>query len=247
VAVKNALKLKEVDPSIEVFVLYRDVRTFGFAEDRYREAREKGVHFIRYDDDNMPDVNEKGDRISVGIHDEILGKRLDIGTDILVLSAAIHPNPDNSKLSTMLKAPLNKEGFFLEAHMKLRPVDFSTEGIFLCGLAHGPHTIGESVGQALAAVSRASTILSKDEIMGEPVVAFVNEAMCSGCLTCLALCPLSAITEENGKAKVNPILCKGCGTCAATCRNSAITQRMFKPEEMIEIIDAALEGLEEVE
>jgi heterodisulfide reductase subunit A2 len=249
VAVKNALKIKSQDPSVEVFILYKDIRTYGFIEDRYREAREKGIQFIRYDDENLPQVTEEHGNLRVELKDEVLGKRIALRPDLLVLSTAIHPNPDNEKLGPMMKVPLTREGFFLEAHMKLRPVDFATEGIYLCGLAHGPKAIGESIAQALAAVSRASTILSKDEIMGEPMIAQVNEDMCSGCGTCAALCPFSAIEIVNTKAKVNAVLCKGCGTCAATCRNSAIRQRLFKPEGMMEMIDAACEsaGNEEVD
>ncbi len=244
VAVKNALKIKVTHPQTEVFVLYKDIRTYGFREDYYRDAREKGVQFIRYDDDNMPQVTEvKGcNDLRVELKDEVLGKRIALRADLLVLSAAIHANPDNAQLSPMLKVPLTKDGFFLEAHMKLRPLEFSTEGIFLCGLAHYPKTITESICQAQGTVSRASTILSKDEIMGEPMIAQVNEDMCSGCGTCAALCPFNAIEIVNTKAKVNAVLCKGCGTCAATCRNGAIRQRLFKPEGMMAMIDAACES-----
>ena len=247
VAVKNALKIKSVMPGTDVFVLNKDIRTYGFREDNYRDAREKGVQFIRYDDENMPIVTEAGKGIRVELRDEVLDKRIAFKADLLVLSTAIHPNPDNAKLGQLLKVPLNKEGFFLEAHMKLRPVEFSTEGIFLCGLAHGPKTVTESICQAQAAVSKATTILSKDEIMGEPMIAQVNEDMCSGCGTCAALCPFTAIEIVNAKAKVNAVLCKGCGTCAATCRNSAIRQRIFKPEAMQQMIDAACESLDEEE
>jgi heterodisulfide reductase subunit A len=164
-AVKNALKLKELHPESEIFVLYKDMRTYGFREDYYAKASDLGVKFIRYDDESKPLVEKGGNgNIKITVQDQVLDRDLIFNPDALVLSAAIIPNEDNKKLSQLLKAQLSRDEFFLEAHMKLSPVDFSTEGMFLCGLAHSPKFINESLYQASGAVARACTILSKDHL-----------------------------------------------------------------------------------
>ena len=240
-AIKNALKIKEKSPDTEVFVLYRDVRTYGLMEDYYEKAREKGVVFIRYDEEDKPKITRKKDveRLSVTVFEHIIGERLSIDADLIVLSVAIVPPKGNKVLSQMLKVTINEDGFFSEAHVKLRPVDFATGGIFLCGLAHSPKFIGESISQAYAAASRACTILSKDQIEAEGIVASVNERRCTGCGMCVLVCAYNAIEidEEKGVANVNSALCKGCGACAASCRSSAIDIRGFTDEEIMSVIN----------
>ncbi len=233
-AVKNALKIKETNPSANVFVLYRDIRTYGFTEKWYREARSKGVSFIRYEEDEKPEVKKAGKSIIVSVKDPILKKKLTLKPDLLVLSAAIHPHPENADLAKMLKVPLSKDGFFLEAHMKLRPVDFATEGVFLCGLAHSPKFIDESISQALGCASRAATILSKDTIEAEGLPSVVDRDKCTGCATCEIVCPYGAIAkDEEGKAFVTEVLCKGCGSCRASCPERAISAPHFTLDQIV--------------
>jgi heterodisulfide reductase subunit A len=241
-AVKNALALKERWPDAQVYVLYRDIRTYGFREDLYRQARELGVTFIRFADGDDPVANDLGFKLQVAVKDASLGgETVYLDADLLVLSVGIEPNPANHELAPMLKVPLNTDGFFLEAHMKLRPVDFSTDGVFLCGLAHAPKSIEESVAQAVAAAARAESILSRERIVTEGVVAQVNEAACSGCRVCVALCPFEAITfdEDKGVARVNTSLCKGCGTCTAACTAGANRIQGFRFDQIVRQIVAA--------
>jgi heterodisulfide reductase subunit A len=238
-SVKNALKIKEINPSAKVYVLYRDIRTYGFAEDCYREARNKGIIFIRYEDDAKPEAVKEGESIKVSIIDPILKKKLIFSPDILVLNAGIYPYPENENLAKMLKVPLNKDGFFLEAHMKLRPVDFATEGVFLCGLAHSPKFIEESISQAMGAASRATTILSKDTIEAEGLPSVVDRDKCTGCGTCEIVCPYGAIAKDDeGKASVTEVLCKGCGSCRASCPERAISAPHFTLDQIVAAIKA---------
>ncbi len=241
-AVKNALALKELSPRTEVFVLYRDIRTYGFREDVYREAREAGVTFLRFDDDVRPDVREVAGTLQVRVPDANLGgETVVLGTDLVALSVGVTANPDNAALAPMLKVPRNAEGFFLEAHMKLRPVDFATDGVFVCGLAHAPKSIEESVAQAAAAAARAESVLCKDKIVTEGVVAVVDAEKCSGCGICVQLCPFEAVTfdEERKVAVVNTSLCKGCGTCTAACTAGASRLQGFRSDQIFEQIEAA--------
>jgi len=242
-AIKNALKIKEINKKANVYILYRDVRTYGFKEDYYQKAREEGVIFIRYEEGQEPEVKKGKEKIEVLVKDLILKENLLINADLVVLSTGIVSSKDNEELAQMLKVPLNEDGFFLEAHVKLRPVDFATEGIFLCGLAHSPKFIEESISQANAAVSRACTILAKEKILAEGIVANVNEDMCSGCGICEAVCVYNAveIDEEKRVAKVNEALCKGCGTCTGACPSGAINQRGFEREQILAMAKAALE------
>jgi heterodisulfide reductase subunit A len=239
-AVKNALYLTEINPKARVYVLCRDVRVYGLAERWYRRAREKGVVFLRYDDAARPQVSRDNGRLAVRVRDSLLGRTLALGPDLLVLSAGIEPNSDNRALSQLLKVPLDTDGFFLEAHVKLRPVDFATEGVFVCGMAHYPKDIAETIAQARAAASRAATILSKSEIEGEGKVAAVDPARCSGCGACVDVCAYRAIEVDPalGVAAANPATCKGCGTCAATCRAGAIDLRGFRNDQILEAVNA---------
>ena len=234
-AIKNALRLKEINPDCEVYILYRDVRSYGLNEIYYREAREKGVIFIRYDEDKKPairinDSNSKPGDICLKVYDEVLGRDILIRADLLVLSVPVIPN-ENEALAKTLKVPLTSDGFFLEAHVKLRPVDFATEGVFLCGLAHSPKPVDETVSQAIAAAARASIPLSKGKVKVEPIFSVIDKEKCIGCALCEEICAFNAIRliQEDGKSKAETIKasCKGCGTCAASCPQNAISMQHF--------------------
>ncbi len=234
-AVKNALKLKDLNPDTRLYVLFRDMRTYGLRETFYRSARDKGVIFIRYDEDEKPEVTKNGNGLVTTVRDPILNRKLSINPDLVVLSSGIVPNPENKVLSQRLKVPLDVDGFFLEAHVKLRPVDFATDGVFVCGLAHYPKDIGETIAQARAAAGRAATVLSKDTIETDGKVSCVREDRCVGCGACVEICAYSAIELDPEKriAVVNEALCKGCGACAATCRSSAIDLNGFSNEQIL--------------
>ncbi len=239
-AIKNAIRLKELSPRTNVYVLYRDIRTYGLKERYYRRAREKGVFFVRFDPDTKPAVQSEGDGLTVRVHDAILGATLELRPDLLVLSAGIVSNPDNKTLSQFLKVPLEADGFFLEAHVKLRPVDFATDGVFVCGLSHYPKDISETIAQARAAAGRAATVLTKSSLEGEGKVACIRDGRCSGCGACVSVCAYRAI-ELDPKlrvAVVNEALCKGCGACAATCRACAIDLGGFRNEQMLSALGA---------
>jgi heterodisulfide reductase subunit A len=253
-AVKNALKVKELNPNAEVYVLYRDIRTYGLREEYYRKARQKGVVFIRYTPGNPPQVSLQPatcnlqSAISVSTHDPILGQTLELSPDLLVLSSGLVPQTGSDELAKMLKVPLNAEGFFLEAHMKLRPVDFATEGVFMAGLCHFPKFIDEAASQARAAAGRAATVLSRETLEAEATVAHVDPARCSACHMCETLCAYRAIEVKTVNertrqqaAVVNEALCKGCGACAANCRSSAIDIRGFSSENIVREIQALLD------
>jgi heterodisulfide reductase subunit A len=239
-AIKNALHLKELQPKARVFVLCRDVRVYGLNERWYSRAREQGVVFLRYDEAAKPGVSVENGRLLVRAKDDILGRTLAIDADAVVLSAGIERSKDNRALSQLLKVPLDADGFFLEAHVKLRPVDFATEGVFVCGLAHYPKDIGESIAQARAAASRAATILSKSEIEAEGKVATVDRLRCSGCGACIDVCAYKAIELDPllRIAVVNEATCKGCGTCTATCRAGAIDLKGFRNDQVLEAVNA---------
>jgi heterodisulfide reductase subunit A len=248
-AVKNALKIKEISPDTDVFVLYRDIRTYGFKEDYYQKAREQGVIFIPYEEDGKPLVEQSraGGReaIRVQVCEPALGRDVVIDADLLVLSVATLPLVENKALAQMLKVPLNDDGFFLEAHAKLRPVDFATEGVFVCGLAHSPKFMDETVAQASAAASRACTVLSKEIIEAEGTIPRVNVARCAACGLCELICAYKAVEvtvvdQRRGTmaAQVNQALCKGCGACAAACRSGAIDLQGFTDDQIVAVIEA---------
>jgi len=242
-AVKNALKIKQLNKKANIYILYRDMRTYGFKEDYYQRAREEGVIFIRYEEGQEPEVRKGKEKLEVLVKDLILKENLLINADLVVLSTGIISSEDGGELAQMLKVPLNEDGFFLEAHVKLRPVDFATEGIFLCGLAHSPKFIEESISQANAAISRACTILAKDKILAEGIVVSVNEDICSGCGICEVLCHYSAIEidEQDKVAKINAALCKGCGTCCAACPSGALDLKGFRRKQILSMIKAFAE------
>ncbi len=243
-AVKNALKIKETSPATEVYVLYKDLRAYGFKEDCYRDAAMKGVLFVNYDDERKPQVCNEDGKLKVTFWEPVIKEEVDVEPDLVVLSAATIPNPGNKRLAEMLKVPLTKDGSFLEAHMKLRPVDFATEGVFLCGMAHSPKYLDESIAQACAAAARATTILSRDKLEMEGIVANVNEDLCSGCRVCEYLCPYGAVEmkDKEGKPIAHMIeaLCKGCGACGTACPTKAITMGHFTTEEILAQVRATL-------
>ena len=247
-AIKNALRIKALSPQTHVYVLYRDIRTYGFKEEYYTRARQQGVVFVRYEEDRKPEVAPNGKGLQVSVFDRTLGMSIMIAADAVVLSAGIQPHDDNRQLAQLLKVPLNSEGFFLEAHMKLRPVDFMTDGVFLCGLAHSPKNIEESILQAQAAAARAATILTRDSIeLGANISQVVDES-CDGCAYCVDTCPYKAITLleykwQGGIKKVvetNESSCKGCGCCQATCPKKGIFIRGFTLDQIEAQIHAAL-------
>ncbi len=241
-SVESALKLKELNPDMNVYILYRDLRTYGLRENLYKEAREKGVMFIRFDLNGKPKVEQTGDgRLRVTVMDHILGMPITIQPDVLTLATAIIVK-DQEELAQMFKVPLNHEGFFLEAHMKLRPVEFATEGVFIAGLAHYPKPIDECIAQAKAAASRAAVTLSQEYIRAGGVVASIDESVCSGCQACVGVCPFGAINYEEREdvCEVNQALCKGCGTCAATCPSECITLLGFSHKQIYTMVDQAL-------
>lgn len=248
-AVKNALKIKEDYPDADVFILYREIRTYGFSESYYTEARKKGIRFVRYELEQKPAVSANNGRLRIETPDPVLRSMLEIDCDLIVLAPAIVPYDDVEDIAKMLKVPLTKEKFFLEAHMKLRPVDFATEGVFLCGLAHAPKSVEESIAQAMGAASRASTVLSKDEMELEAMISEIIDANCDGCAYCIDPCPFNALTlieyMRNGAIKKtverNEALCQGCGVCMATCPKQGIFVRNFRLEQIEAMVNAALE------
>ena len=250
-AVKNALKIKELSPDTNVYVLYRDIRTYGFRESYYTKARRNGVAFVRYDETAKPEVLGNGDGLRVKVHDRILDMKLDIPADFVVLSTGTVPHEDGKAIAQLLKVPLNQDGFFLEAHMKLRPVDFATDGVFICGLAHSPKSAEESIIQAGGASARAGAILSKDILELEANISHVVDEQCDGCAYCVDPCPYQAVTLieyawQNGVKKtvdINESVCKGCGTCMATCPKGGVYIKGFKLEQIGAQIEAALQVL----
>jgi heterodisulfide reductase subunit A len=240
-AIKSALRLKEQNPDMNVYVLYRDIRTYGERETLYRDARLAGVLFIRFSMDQKPTVTKEKDGLKVEVMDPILEETVEIKSDLLVLASAIIPNKEE-KLAQSLKVPMNEDGFFVEAHAKLGPSEFATDGVFLCGMAHYPKSIDESVAQALAASSRAATLLAKKTIQVSGTLAEVDPHICSECGVCVEVCPYSApeLSEEGpsaGRAEVNEALCKGCGLCVASCRSGAINLRGFGTDQLMAMIN----------
>jgi heterodisulfide reductase subunit A-like polyferredoxin len=250
-AIKNALIIRQRNPEADITVLYRDIRSYGFNELSYKKARSEGIRFVRYTPEKKPVVCKDGEELSVNIYEPLLDMELSMKADLIVLGSAIEPAvEDNKKIAGMLKVPLNAEGFFLEAHVKLRPVDFATDGVFVCGLAHAPKNIRESIVQGKAAAARAATVISKDMLETEGTVASVDETLCTACGTCEQVCAYKAVSVEEverrgrkiKKAVVNAVLCKGCGTCSANCRCGAIDLNGFSDRQVISEINAFLSG-----
>jgi heterodisulfide reductase subunit A len=238
-AIKNALKLRELNSKLNIYILYRDMRSYGIKEIYYKRAREEGVIFIRYEEESKPEVRNENGKLKIKVKDLILNRDLLIDPDLLVVSPGIIANKGNKNLSQMLKVPLNADGFFLEAHVKLRPVDFATDGIFVCGLAHYPKDVSETIAQAKAAAARATTILTKEYFEAEGKISEIRKERCSGCGLCVEICPYKALEldEKEKIVVINEALCKGCGACVTSCRANAIDLKGFKDEQIL----AALE------
>jgi heterodisulfide reductase subunit A len=237
-AMSNAIDVKRSNPGSNVYVYCKDIRTHGLREDLYREASELGVKFIRMPDAEMPEVKMEGERLMVSANDCILGDEVAIDADLLVLSTGIKPRDDSSKIARMLKVHLSKDGFFQEAHMKLRPVEFSTEGVFLAGLAHWPKPANESIAQAAAVAAKAMTIIAKSELEGMAPVPVIDELKCRACGICQEVCAFSAVDMKEDatgalKASVNPALCKGCGSCGAACPVGAIALMHYTDSQLL--------------
>ena len=248
-AINNSLKLKAVNPELDVYVLFRDIRTYGLSEDYYREAAEAGVRFIRYEAEAKPQVKTSKDGgLVVTVNDPILGKDIAIDAEALVLSAAVVPSAGAKDVGKLFKVSMSPDGFFQEAHVKLRPVDFAAEGVYLCGTAHYPKHVTEVVSQALGAAGRAVTLLSRDTVVASGSVCEVDEAACVACGACIAACTYAAIewveTPQGKRPQVNPVLCKGDGLCNSKCPVGAISLKHFKDEAVFSQIDAALAEVE---
>jgi len=247
-AIKNALKLKEINPQMDIYILYRDMRTYGFSEDYYRDASEKDVKFIRYEPDDKPQVEaieEEGRPVlRVIATDPILGQKIAIDANYLALSVAVIPPEGNKEIAQLFKVSLGPDDFFKEAHVKLRPVEFSAEGVYLCGTAHYPKHITETINQAYGAAGRALTLLSHDIVTVSGSVCDVDERKCMGCGACVSACTYGAIelreTRQGKKAVVNPVICKGDGLCNAKCPTGAIQLKHYTDEELLSQIDAAV-------
>jgi len=246
-SVKNALKLKEKNPQVDVTILFRDMRTYGFKENSYREASEKDVKFIRYEPQDPPQV-EAGESdegrpvLKVTATDYILGKKIVLDADVLALAAAVIPSAATKEIAALFKVTLSPDGFFKEAHVKLRPVEFGTDGVYLCGLAHYPKFMQETINQAYGAAGRVLTLLSHDTVIASGSVCQVNEGRCMGCGACVAACTYGALelrdTKQGKKATVNPVLCKGDGLCNTKCPTGAIQLKHYTDEELVSEIDA---------
>ena len=239
-SVKSAIQLKELKPEMNVYIVYRDMRTYGLREDLYQEARRKGVAFIRYDVDKELTVSEENSRLKVRCIGTVLQREVEINTDLLVLAAAV-VTPKENPVASLFKVPVNADGFFIEAHVKLQPIDFATKGVFVCGMAHSPKPVDEAVAQGLGAASRAATFLSKDKIFGNAIVSGIDPDLCRGCQKCLDVCPYQAVIfkEDRVECEINPAVCTGCGSCAVACPTGAASILHFDDQEVLAMVEAA--------
>lgn len=231
-SVLNAIELKESNPEMEIFIVYRDMRTYALREDLYRRASAKGIHFIRYEDQKGLKVLRDGKGLQVRLTDYVLNREIEIRPDLLVLATAIVPSQAHP-VANLFKVPLNSDGFFVEAHVKLRPIDFATDGVFVCGLAHSPKPIDESIAHGLGASARAATVLSKEVLQVGGVIAVVEGERCAACLTCVRVCPYNVpVINVKGEAEIDPAQCKGCGSCVAECPARAIELMHFRDRQL---------------
>ena len=244
-AIKNALEIKKRDPKATVTILFRDIRSYGFRERYYRQARQAGVVFLRYAAEKPPHVTQDEGKLRISVEVQPDYRRIILNADQVVLSTGIEAEPGNEALSRLLKLPLTSEGFFLEAHVKLRPVDFAAEGIYLCGLAHSPRSIDETIAQAKAASVRAVSLLAKKQLTATPIIASVNPRLCSACGLCVEICPYGARRLDPGMshAQVVDVLCQGCGACVVACPNKASQHKGFDFLQVSSMIDAAVESV----
>ncbi len=239
-AIKNAMRIRRETPDVTPYVLYRDIRTYGIYEDLYRAARKAGVVFLRFDENDPPEVDVSGEDPVVRVNSPDLHDRVELNPSHVILSAAVVALEENEELAKVLKVSTTQEGFFLEAHIKLRPVDFASEGIFVAGLAHAPKTFDEAIGQALAAAGRAGIILSKKHLDSGAIVAKVQDTKCIACLTCVRLCPYDApiLSTESGVVRIEEVKCQGCGLCAGACPAKAIQLAHYKDDQIDSILDS---------
>ena len=253
-ALVNALKLKELDPNAQVTMLYKDMRTFGFKERLYTEARRQGILFIRYDDEHKPQISNVKSQISnlrsaiaAQVWEPMLGREVTLTPDLIVLSEPMIPADGAKELCSLLKVPADLDGWFLEAHVKLRPVDFASDGIYMAGACHYPKFLDEAIAQAQAAASRAATILSRDTLTAGGIVALVSAEQCVGCLTCVRICPyqvpkiqmnLSGVGHIAGAAYIEPATCHGCGICAGECPAKAIRLVNYSDAQVMAKVEA---------
>ncbi len=242
IAIKNALRIKQLNPEANVLILFRDIRTYGFLEDYYRQARDEGVIFVRYEPESKPQVEATDGKLNVVVKEPILGGDLTLDADLVVLSVGVAPH-DNEALAQILGVPLDEDGFFQEANTKVRPMDFEAVGMYLCGLCHAPKSIEESISQARGAAIRAAVMLARQRVDGQPVTPFVNPRLCIACGRCIETCPYGALIadEETGITQVVPLLCQGCGVCTVACPSGAIQQRVFEKTQLMAMLDAALD------
>jgi heterodisulfide reductase subunit A-like polyferredoxin len=251
-ALKNAIALKEQKPESQVIILYKDIRTYGFKERLYKTARERSVIFVRYDDDHKPQViiGEKESAISIQAWDSVLQRSITLQPDLLVLSMPVVPRHDAHEVAKLFKVSLDADGFFLEAHVKLRPVDFASDGVFMAGMAHYPKLLDETMIQAQAAASRAARVLSHESLTAGGRVAVVDDAKCTGCLTCVRICPfgvpkikanLTGVGNIIGAAYIEAAVCQGCGSCVAECPAQAIQLMHYTDAQMVTKVHALLE------
>jgi heterodisulfide reductase subunit A-like polyferredoxin len=239
-AIKNAIKIKEINPRAEVFILYRDIRTYGLKEIYYKKARDLGVQFIRFEPERPPEVAQEGQGLKVSVFDQNLQANLALPADYLALSTAIRPHPVSQEIAKLFKLPFDADGFFMEAHLKLRPLDFASSGIFLCGLAHGPKTVDESLAQAKGAAARALGILAKKEMYVGGAVAQVDPLKCVICLTCMRTCPFGVpkVDQSAGVVAIDAAACQGCGNCASACPRKAIEVKHNRDRQFVAKIGA---------
>jgi heterodisulfide reductase subunit A-like polyferredoxin len=242
-AIKNALQIKELKPDANVYVLYRDIRTYGELEYYYREARRQGVLFLRFDEEDPPQVESFEGSLMVTFADPVLQRKIRISADLLALSAGMRAE-ETEELASILKVARNEDGYFMEAHVKLRPVDMASEGLFVCGTAHSPKLISEAISQAMAAASRAVTFLTQSEITLSVVTAEVDQEHCASCLVCVRSCPYQVPRiNKDGVSEIDPALCRGCGICAAECPAKIIQLNWYEDDQVMSKLDALLEGV----
>jgi heterodisulfide reductase subunit A len=241
-AIKNAIAIKETAPSAQVTILYRDIRTYGLREDYYYKARNLGVLFVRFEPDRKPEVTLSDGRIRVSVFDYMMNRDLSLSPDLLVLSTGFRPHPLTEKIGKQYKLTRNPDGYFLEAHVKLRPVDFPSEGIYVAGLAHAPKNLDETLSQALAAAGRAGVLLSHDRLSVSGIISKHNREICMSCLACVRVCPFgSPFVDADGKVSHNEVICTGCGICAGICPAKAFQVNSFRDDQIFAMIDAATE------
>lgn len=247
VALKNARQIKKKFPKAEIYIFHRGMQTSGHRNEAYYlKAREEGIHFIHFEAENPPEVSASDNQLHVGVYSPTLRRKVDVDCDLVVLSTPQVHHEDGKQIAQMVKVPIGQEGFFFEAHSKLRPVDFATDGVFLCGTARGPAAVGESVQQAFAVASRAAIPMARGKVGAEAITAQVDVDICSGCGECEGVCPYNAIslkTHENRQvAEVNPLLCKGCGMCVPSCPTRAIKQWGFTDNQLVSQVLEATES-----